>query len=178
MEEISYEGLTFKKYIIESDVEKYIRKTAEKINADYQGEQPVFLVILNGAIFFAADLMRHIRLDASLTCIKVASYQGTESISEVKTIIGLNEDLENKRVIIIEDIIDTGLTYRYLHDLLKERKVKDIRIAAMTFKEEAYRENLEVHYPALVIPNKFIIGKGLDYNGHGRHLKDIYQISQ
>lgn len=176
MDYIQFENINFEKYISNEDIDKAVKKTAEQINQDYQEEAPVFLISLNGAIFFAVDLIRHLNFDVVMSCIKVSSYQDTKSSNKVKSLIGLNESLENKRIVILEDIVDSGLTYQYMYDVLQQHHVKDIRIACMTFKETAYQGHLKVHYPSIIIPDKFVIGRGLDYNGHGRHLKDIYQI--
>lgn len=166
----------FIKYIDRAEIDRATETIAAQINEDYKNDLPVFLITLNGAIFFAADLLRRIHIDLMLTCIRLSSYKGTVSTENVKNIIGLEENLKGKRVVIIEDIVDTGHTYEHIIHLLENQEVKDIRIATMTFKPDAYSKPYPVHYPALTIPPKFIVGRGLDYEGLGRNYSDIYQI--
>jgi len=167
---------TFVKYIPEAEIDAAIQKVADQINNDYQDDDPILLVTLNGAIVFAVDLLKKLNIKCKLTCVKVSSYSGTSSTNVVKNLIGLNEDLTGKRVIIIEDIIDTGRTYQHLVDMLSDKGCKDLRIATMTYKPEAYKSDLPIHYVGFSIPNKFVVGRGLDYDGYGRNLPDIYQL--
>ncbi|MDL2308399.1 hypoxanthine phosphoribosyltransferase [Bacteroidales bacterium OttesenSCG-928-B11] len=166
----------FIKYISESEIVSAINNIAEKINIEYRDEIPVVVVTLNGAIFFAVDLMQRLTMDIIVSCVRVNSYSGTETTNSIENLIGLKEDVAGKRVLILEDIVDTGNTYQYLYDMLVARGAKDIAIATMTFKPDAYKKALPVHYPALSIPPKFVVGHGLDYDGLGRNYKDIYQI--
>jgi hypoxanthine phosphoribosyltransferase len=166
----------FIKYILSDEIDKAITEVAKQLNNDYVGEPPLILVTLNGAIVFAADLLKQLRFSSILSCIKLSSYQGTQSTNTMKTLIGLNEEVAGKRVIIIEDIVDTGKTYQTLVELLQEKGAKEIRIATLTMKPDAYKLDLPVHYIGMNIPNKFVVGRGLDYNGLGRNLTDIYQL--
>lgn len=167
---------TFVRYIHSEDIDAAIKKVADKINEDYKDDDPILLVTLNGAIVFAVDLLKHLTINCKVSCIKVSSYCGTQTTNQIKELIGLSEDLTGKRVIIVEDIVDTGNTYRHLAELLETKGIKDYRMATMTYKPEAYKANLPLHYVAFDIPNKFVVGRGLDYDGYGRNLNDIYQL--
>jgi hypoxanthine phosphoribosyltransferase len=166
----------FIKFIPEQDIDTAITTVAAQLNEDYKENPPLILVTLNGAIVFAADLLKQLRFPSVLSCIKLSSYQGTSSTETMKTLIGLNEDVKDKRVLIIEDIVDTGKTYQTLVDLLTEQGAKEIRIATLTMKPDAYKLDLPVHYIGISIPDKFVVGRGLDYDGLGRNLTDIYQL--
>jgi len=166
----------FVKYISSHEIDKVVSQVAGELNRDYTDEPPLILVTLNGAIVFAADLLKQLQFSSVLSCIKLSSYQGTSSTQNMKTLIGLNEDVSNKRVLIIEDIVDTGTTYKTLVDLLTEKGAKEIRIATLTMKPDAYKLDLPVHYVGINIPDKFVVGRGLDYDGLGRNLNDIYQL--
>jgi len=166
----------FVKFISYQEIDKAINKIAQQLNKDYEQDPPVILVTLNGAMVFAADLLKQLQFSSIVSCIKLTSYQGTHTTDHVKTLIGLNEEVEGKNVLIIEDIVDTGNTYQTLVNLLQEKGAKEIRIATLTMKQDAYRLSLPVHYVGIYIPDKFVIGRGLDYNGLGRNLNDIYQL--
>lgn len=175
-EKVTILDKTFVKFISSQEIDAAIQKVADQINKDYQDDDPIILVTLNGAIVFAVDLLKKLTIQCKITCVKLSSYSGTESTNNVKNLIGLNEDLHGKRVIIIEDIIDTGRTYNYLTEMLKDSGMKDLRIATMTYKPDAYKSDLPIHYIGFSIPNKFVVGRGLDYDGYGRNLPDIYQL--
>jgi hypoxanthine phosphoribosyltransferase len=166
----------FIKYIAAQQIDEAITVVAHQLNKDYIDDPPLILVTLNGAIVFAADLLKQIQFSSVLSCIKLSSYQGTKSTENMKTLIGLNEDVTGKRVLIIEDIVDTGKTYETLVNLLNEKGAKEIRIATLTMKPDAYKLDLPVHYVGINIPDKFVVGRGLDYDGLGRNLNDIYQL--
>jgi hypoxanthine phosphoribosyltransferase len=166
----------FVKFISEQEIDTAICAVAEKLNNDYKDDPPLILVTLNGAIVFAADLLKQLQFSSILSCIKLSSYQGTSSTDSMKTLIGLNEEVKGKRVLIIEDIVDTGKTYQTLVNLLTEKGAKEIRIATLTIKPDVYKLDLPVHYIGMNIPDKFVVGRGLDYNGLGRNLPDIYQL--
>ena len=166
----------FIKYIPAREIDAAITMVATKLNKDYSECPPLILVTLNGAIVFAADLLKQLQFSSVLSCIKLSSYQGTQSTNNMKTLIGLNEDVKDKRVLIIEDIVDTGKTYETLVNLLNEKGAKEIRIATLTMKPDAYKLDLPVHYVGINIPDKFVVGRGLDYDGLGRNLVDIYQL--
>ncbi|MDR2980106.1 MAG: hypoxanthine phosphoribosyltransferase [Bacteroidales bacterium] len=176
MRTITLGDKNFAEYITESEIVAAIDQIAEKINRDYRDDVPVVIVTLNGAIFFAVDLLQRLAIDVIVSCIRVNSYCGTETTCQIENLIGLKEDVAGKRVLILEDIVDTGNTYQYIHELLTAKGAKDIAIATMTYKPDSYQKNLPVDYPALTIPPKFIVGRGLDYDGLGRNYRDIYQI--
>ncbi len=176
MDRITFEDKTFVKYIPGAAIDAAITSMARRINEDYKEDQPVFLITLNGALFFAVDLLKQIKPEIYITTVKLSSYHGTTNSPEIKNVIGINENLKGKRVIILEDIVDTGATYEYLVNKLNEQEVKDIRMATLTFKPDCYTRPYPVHYAAFSIPPKFVIGRGLDYDGLGRNLPDIYQI--
>lgn len=166
----------FKKYITDIEIQKAVKDVAKKIDIDYKGKDPLLLVILNGAFMFAADLIRSIEMDTRVSFVKLASYQGTKSTEKVVKLIGLNEELAGQDVIIVEDIVDTGITLENLLYELKTFKPNSVRIASFLFKPNAFQKNYKIDYIGLEIPNDFILGYGLDYNQAGRNLKDIYKI--
>lgn len=153
-----------------------VRRVASEINRDYDGESPLFLVVLNGAFIFAADLMREISLPAEVSFVKLASYQGTASSGTVREIIGLNTDITGRPLIIVEDIVESGITMAHMIDTLKRQNPKSIDICTLLLKPQKLEVKLDIRYVAMEIPNDFILGYGLDYNGLGRGLKDIYTL--
>lgn len=166
----------FRLSIAASELEEAVNRIAEQINRDLAGTHPLFLVVLNGAFIFAADLYRKITIESEISFVKLASYTGTESTLEVKELIGLNEKLKGRTVVIIEDIIDTGTTMQYLISKLKYIGVENVYLAALLFKPGAFRESFRIDYLGLEVPNDFIVGYGLDYDGFGRNYPDIYKI--
>ena len=167
---------TFVKYISSADIDAAVARVAAEIMLEYRYDDPILLVTLNGAIVFAVDLMKQLDFPCRISCVKISSYSGTESTGTINSLIGLNEDIRGKRILIPEDIVDTGRTYVHLHQMLTEAGAKDVRIATMTMKPDAYKADLPVHYVGFNIPNKFVVGRGLDYDGYGRNLPDIYQV--
>jgi hypoxanthine phosphoribosyltransferase len=153
-----------------------IDELAEQINLDYAGRDVVFLGILNGAFLFAAELFKRINLKARISFVKLASYEGTKSSGSVKELIGWNEDIKNMAVIVIEDIVDTGHTLELIVGELKVRKVADIKIATLLYKPNAYTKNIPLNYVGFEIPNDFVVGFGLDYDGYGRNLPSVYTL--
>ena len=167
---------TFVKYISSADIDAAVARVAAEIMLEYRYDDPILLVTLNGAIVFAVDLMKQLDFPCRISCVKISSYSGTESTGTINSLIGLNEDIRGKRILVLEDIVDTGRTYVHLHQMLTEAGAKDVRIATMTMKPDAYKADLPVHYVGFNIPNKFVVGRGLDYDGYGRNLPDIYQV--
>lgn len=153
-----------------------IKKMAEKINKELKGKDVIFMGILNGSFMFAGDLFKYITIDCQITFLKLASYQGTSSTGNVKRLIGLNEDIKDKTVVVLEDIVDTGITLDNIKKQLIGYEPAEIKFATLLFKPEAYQKDIELDYVGFSIPNDFIIGYGLDYNGYGRNLADIYKI--
>ena len=160
------------------DIMAQVRRVAEEINKDYEGQQPLFLVVLNGAFVFAADLMREISVPAEVSFVKLASYEGTSSTGTVREVIGLNTDITGRPIIIVEDIVESGITMAHMIETLKKQNPKSIDICTLLVKPEKLEVKLDIRYVAMEIPNDFILGYGLDYNGLGRGLKDIYTIVQ
>ena len=178
MKLIQIKDKKFRKFISAEEIDQAISKVAEQINHDYKDDAPVLLITLNGAIIFGADLLKKLTIDCTISCIKISSYAGIESTEQMNSLIGINEDLSGKRVIIVEDIVDTGNTYEHIVAELEGLNVKDVRMATMTFKPEAYKKELPIHYIGISIPRLFVVGRGLDYDGLGRNLNDIYQLAE
>ncbi len=165
---------TFELSILHEEIRGAVRKVAIQINKDLEGKTPIFLCILNGSFMFASDLLKYIELPCEVSFVKMASYNGTTTSGNVKELIGFNEDLTGRTVIIVEDIVDSGNTMEKIVGLLKEKGVDEIKIATLLYKPEAYKKDIPLDYVGLEIPNDFIVGYGLDYDGHGRNLRDIY----
>lgn len=153
-----------------------MNQVATKINAELKNEEVVFLAVLNGSFMFASDLMKEVNLPSKISFIKLASYHGTSSSGNVSELIGLTEELKDKTVVIIEDIVDTGNTMEKLFATLHQKNVKQIKVATLLFKPEAYKKSFPINYPGITIGNDFVVGYGLDYDGYGRNLKEIYVI--
>jgi hypoxanthine phosphoribosyltransferase len=176
MKEISILDKKFRELITEKAILDRIGDLARQINSDLAGKDVVFLGILNGAFLFAADLFRHIDFQARISFVKLASYEGTSSSGSIKELIGWNEDIKNKTIVIIEDIVDTGITLERIVDELVIRKALEIKIAAMLFKPGAYTKDIHLDYVGFEIPNDFVVGYGLDYDGFGRNLPSVYTL--
>ena len=167
----------FKPYISAEELHINISRVAEGLSADVKKSFPLFLVVLNGSFIFAADLVKLLKFPCEISFVKLSSYQGTGSTGNVCELIGLAENLEGRTVVVVEDIIDTGNTIEKLHELLKDKKAKEIKIVTLLFKPDAYKKNIPVDYVGIRIKNEFVVGYGLDYNGLGRNLKDIYILN-
>ena len=168
---------TFKHYIPANQIGKAIDSLAEQMNRDLKNERnPLFLSVLNGAFMFTADLVRKMDFELELSFIKLSSYSGTQSTGEVCEVIGLNSPVEGRTVVIIEDIVDTGITIEKLVEIISKQRPKQIKICTLLLKPDQYKKSINLDYAGLKIPNAFIVGYGLDYNSFGRHLSDIYVI--
>ena len=176
MKEISVLDKTFKRFKNVEEINTSIKVIAEKINEDYEGKTPLFLGVLNGCFLFAADLLREITLDCEVSFVKVASYKGMKSTGEVNQLIGLDRSLEGRDVIIVEDIVDTGNTIENIVELLTKAGCNSIKIATFLLKPEAYKKSIKVDYVVMEIANKFVVGYGLDYDGFGRNVKELYVL--
>jgi hypoxanthine phosphoribosyltransferase len=176
MKTVNVKDKTFSISIPRETIQKEVSRVAEEINRDLAGKNPLFLSVLNGAFMFTSDLMKQITIPCEISFIKLASYQGVASSGVIKEVIGINEDITNRTVVIVEDIVDTGFTMQRLLDTLGTRHPKEIKIASFLVKPEKLVVDLNIDYVALNIPNDFIVGYGLDYNGHGRNYPDIYTI--
>ncbi len=167
----------FEPYLSFEKIDESISSMANRINKDMEGKTPLFLVILNGAFMFAADLFKKIQTPCEISFVKLASYQGTTTTEKVRQLIGFDEEIEGRTIVIVEDIVDSGITMESVLAQLSKMGASDVRIATLLFKPEAFRKSYRVHYIGLEIPNDFIVGYGLDYDGQGRNLKDIYKIT-
>lgn len=167
---------TFEPYISKQNLNKAVKKIAEEITFDCKAETPLFLGILNGSFMFCSDLLKAYKNPCEISFIKLASYKQTQSTGKVNKLIGLNEDLTNRTVIIVEDIIDTGNTLEKIIALLQKTSVKKVKVATLFLKPSVYNKNINIDYVGIEIPNKFILGYGMDYDGLGRNLSEIYVL--
>ncbi len=166
----------FRPYIKAEEIKEQVNKLAQQINTDYADKKPLFIAILNGSFMFASDLFKELTINAEICFIKLASYKGTKSTGNVITSIGLDEPLNGRHVIIVEDIVDTGKTlHEFLPQLINQQPAS-LKIAALLHKPEALAYPLTIDYLGFEVPNKFLLGYGLDYDGLGRNLKEIYQL--
>lgn len=166
----------FRVSIPEAEILKQVARVAAEINRDYAGQEPVFLAVLNGSFIFAADLLREITLPCEISFVKLASYEGVSTTGTVREVIGLNTDLTGRSVIIIEDIVDTGITMAHMLETLRKHNPKSIDICSLLVKPDKLQVNLDIRYRCLEIPNDFILGYGLDYDQQGRNTRDIYTV--
>lgn len=179
MEEIQLYDKTFKKFLPFEDLKKAISQIGQQINETHRNEDVLFIGILNGGFMFAADLLREIDFQCYLSFLKLHSYEADTSSGDVKKLIGINEKIEGRTVIILEDIVDTGATIDYIISFMKKHhSPAKIKVATLLYKPEAYKKPYPVDYYGIKIPNKFVIGYGLDYAGLGRNYKDIYQLDE
>ena len=176
MDTIRIKDKTFAVSIKEEDILKEVERVADAINRDLTGKNPLFLCVLNGSFMFASDLMKRISIPCEISFVKLASYQGVSSTGVIKEVIGLNEDISGRTVVIVEDIVDTGLTMQCLLETLGTRNPAEIHIATLLVKPDKLQVELDIEYAAMQIPNDFIVGYGLDYDGFGRNYKDIYTL--
>lgn len=167
---------TFIPYIPEDKILKAVNNVARQINNDLKGKNPLFLVVLNGAFVFAADLLRGITTECQVSFVKLASYQGTSSTGKVKELVGMNEELEGRNIVVVEDIVDSGNTIEHILEDLKSKNPASVCVATFLLKPDVFKKDFKIEYVGLEIPNDFIVGYGLDYNGMGRNLRDIYVI--
>lgn len=166
----------FEVSLSEEKIKERVAQVAEEISKDLEGERPLFLAVLNGSFVFAADLMREVSIPCEITFVRMSSYVGTSSTGQVKELIGLKESIEGRTVVIVEDIIDSGLTMKDLLATLQAKNPKEVRIASLLVKPGNLKVDLDIPYCCFKIPNDFIVGYGLDYDGEGRNLKDIYTV--
>jgi hypoxanthine phosphoribosyltransferase len=176
METLQVKDKKFAVSIPEAEILKQVKRVAGEINRDYDGREPLFLAVLNGAFIFAADLMKEVVLPSEIQFIKLASYEGTTSTGAVTETIGMKADISGRDVVIIEDIVDTGLTMQHLVDSLSARSPRSIAICSLLVKPANLKIDLDIRYKCFEIPNDFILGYGLDYDGFGRNTRDIYTV--
>ena len=163
-------------FISAQEIDFAISQIARLVEDDFVEEIPVFIGVLNGAFMVVSDFMKHYKGACEISFVKMASYEGTNTTNEVKQLIGLNQNLEGRSVVLIEDIVDTGNTLVTLKALIKEQNVKRFKIATLFFKPDAYKQDIKLDYVGIRIPDKFIVGFGLDYDGLGRNLPEVYQL--
>ena len=176
MSKVVIHGHTFKVKITAAEIQKAVADIARQINSDAKDKKPLFLAVLNGSFMFAADLLKKINVECEISFMKLSSYEGTSSTGKITQLIGINEEIKGRNIIVLEDIVDTGNTIEKISELLKEQGAADVKIATLLFKPKAYTKTIPIEYAAIVVPNDFLVGYGLDYNGLGRNLADIYVL--
>ena len=176
MDTVKIKDKSFRVSIPEAEIKQRVKALAEQMSKDLEGKNPIFLAVLNGAFIFAADLMREMTIPCEISFVKLASYQGTTSTGKVKEVFGINENLSGRTVVIVEDIVESGQTMKQMIESLGTRNPESVRICTLFFKPEKLKEDLNLDYVAFRIPDDFIVGYGLDYDGLGRELKDVYTI--
>lgn len=176
MKRIRIKDKHFIVYISSEEIQKRIDLVAAKINTELADKKPLFLAVLNGSFLFAADLMKRLTIDCEISFVKVASYHGTSSTGQMKQLIGINEDLKNRTVVILEDIVDTGYTLETLRAQISKMEPAEMKVATLLFKPEAYTRDIPIDYTGFEVPNHFLVGYGLDYDGLGRNMEDIFVL--
>ncbi|MGE7778185.1 hypoxanthine phosphoribosyltransferase [Chitinophaga sp. NPDC101104] len=168
----------FVPYITEEKLQARVREMAQQISLDLEGKRPLFIAILNGSFMFAADMFKYLHIEAEISFIKLASYKGTKSTGNVITAIGLDEDLFGRTVVILEDIVDTGKTLSQFLPQLEHQQPERLMVASLLTKPDAVTHPVKIDYLGFSVPNKFLLGYGLDYDGLGRNLPEIYQLAE
>ena len=176
MSKVKIHDREFVKSISREEIDKEIKRVAAQINNDYAGKRPLFLGVLNGSFMFVADLLKNIEIECEISFVKLSSYQGTETTGQVREVIGLSESLEGRDVIILEDIVDTGHTMHKMMQSLKNSNPASVEIASLFVKPARMQVPVDVKYALFTIPDRFIVGYGLDYDGLGRNLPDVYDV--
>ncbi|MFV0530824.1 MAG: hypoxanthine phosphoribosyltransferase [Flavobacteriales bacterium] len=176
--EIQIHGKTFIPYISRDVIQKTVQRIGQELSEEFKGKRPIFVGVLNGVVLMMGDLLKNFEGECEMSFIRLNSYEGTESTGEVEIMIDFQEDLSGKEVIIVEDIVDTGNTLEKLYNMINEQEIVSCTVVSLFLKPEVYKKNLKIHKIGMEIPNKFIVGYGLDYDGLGRNLPDIYQLKQ
>jgi hypoxanthine phosphoribosyltransferase len=177
MKQVKVHDKTFELYIPHEKICSVVETMADKMNKELADKNPLFLCILNGSFMFAAELFKRIDLvETEISFVKLASYEGAQTTGKVKQLIGLNENLEGRTVVVLEDIVDTGITINNIQDQLDKLNPKEVKVATLLLKPDSLQKEVSLDYVGLEIPNDFIVGYGLDYNGYGRNLIDIYSV--
>ena len=174
MDKVKILDKEFKLFISEKQIQEVVEGMARRMNKELKGQKIFLIGILNGCFMFAADLVKHLDLDCTITFLKLASYQGTSSTGKVKRLIGLNEDIKDQVVVVLEDIVDTGITLDFIQKQLRGYEPAEIKLATLLYKPDACKQDVSLDYVGIEIPDNFVVGYGLDYNGHGRNLRQIY----
>ena len=176
MKRITIKDKTFETSMSEAEIKNRVKELAQQMSRDREGKNPLLLAVLNGAFIFAADLMREMTIPCEISFVKLASYQGTTSTGTIHEVIGINENLSGRTVVIVEDIVESGLTIKRMMEQLGTRNPASVQVCTLFFKPERLKEDLKLDYVAFEIPNDFILGYGLDYDQQGRGLKDLYTL--
>lgn len=176
MKKIMVKDKEFAPFISEHKIQRVVKQISHQVNQDMAGKVPLFLVILNGAFIFASDLLRKITVDCDITFVKLASYEGTSTTASVKELIGLGEVVKDRTVIIVEDIIDTGITMDHVIQMLQRMEASEVKVAAMFFKPDAFQKDFRIDYKGMDIPSDFVVGYGLDYDGFGRNHPCLFRL--
>ncbi len=176
MKNIVIKDKEFELFIDSEIIEANIRRIAAKMNSDLKDLNPMFIVVLNGSFMFAGELMKYVTIPSEITFVRLSSYHGTSSTGKIHEVLGLNDNIEGRTVVIVEDIVDTGNTMKSLLSQLNKRRTKEIMISTLLFKPDSLIHDIKLDYIALEIPDDFIVGYGLDYEGYGRNLRDIYKL--
>jgi len=176
MKRITIKDKTFETSMPEAEIKNRVKELAQQMSRDLEGKNPLFLAVLNGAFIFAADLIREMTIPCEISFVKLASYQGTTSTGTIHEVIGINENLSGRTVVIVEDIVESGLTIKRMMEQLGTRNPASVQVCTLFFKPERLKEDLKLDYVAFEIPNDFILGYGLDYDQQGRGLKDLYTL--
>jgi hypoxanthine phosphoribosyltransferase len=176
MSTVQLHDKTFSSFIPHERILESIEQVAVRINTDYAGKEPVFVAVLNGSFMFAADLLKAVKVPSYISFVKLASYHGVSSTGSVTELIGFTENVEGKDVIIVEDIVDTGITLEKVLAIFQHKNCASLKVATLLLKPDAYKKPAKIDYVCMEIPNEFIVGYGLDYDGLGRNLKDIYKV--
>lgn len=173
---IKVKDKSFIPFIREEELQDRVSVLGRQITNDYRGTLPLMIGVMNGAFMFLSDLCRHIDLELEIIFIKLSSYESMSSTGEIKTHLGIEADLKGREVIVVEDIVDTGLTMSFILESIKEKGAKSIEVASLLIKPDALTKDISIKYTGFEIPNKFVVGYGLDYDGYGRNLREIYQL--
>ena len=176
MNRVKLHDKTFELSIPEEEILKSVKAVAGKVNKDYEGKHPVILAVLNGSFMFCADFVRELTIPCEVNFVKLSSYSGTQSTGKVEELIGVNSDISGRDIIIVEDIVESGNTLLKMKNILDNKNVASARICSLFFKPAKLQADINVDYPAMIIPDDFIVGYGLDYDGEGRQLKDVYTL--
>lgn len=178
MDSVQVKDKNFQIYIQEEKIISRVNEVAAQISRDLADKKPLFLAVLNGSFVFAADLMRSVSIPCEISFVRMSSYSGAQSTGKVKELLGLKEDIEGRTVVVVEDIIDSGLTMKELLETLKAKHPAELHVASLLVKPNNLKVDLDISYRCFDIPNDFIVGYGLDYDGEGRNLRDIYVVQE
>lgn len=176
METVILHGKKFRKFISSEEIQNRIAVLAEKIKSEMSGSEPMFVPVLNGAFFFASDLIRHAGIHCEISFVRISSYAGTKSTGVIKSLMGINSNIEGKKIILLEDIVDSGETLIYLLNELSKHNPSQIKVASLLLKPTTLKHDVTIDYLGFEVPHDFLVGYGLDYDGLGRNLNDIYKL--